>query len=58
MAKLGRLPMVDDFTDFDAHRIVVREVDGRRVSRVLVSRGMPPGATPPADPTGEQPPPD
>lgn len=36
-AQLGRLPGVGDFTDFDRHRIVVREVEGRRVSRVLVT---------------------
>lgn len=37
MAQLGRLPELDDFVDYDGHRIVVREVEGRRVSRVLVS---------------------
>jgi len=37
IARLGRLPEVGDRTDFDSHRIVVREVDGRRISRVLVS---------------------
>jgi len=37
IARLGRLPEVGDRTDFDIHRIVVREVDGRRISRVLVS---------------------
>jgi len=36
-AQLGRLPRVGDFADFEGHRIVVREVDGRRVSRVLVT---------------------
>ena len=37
MAQLGRVPEAGDFTDYDSHRIVVREVEGRRVSRVLVS---------------------
>jgi putative hemolysin len=37
MARLGRLPQIGDATEFDSHRIVVRDVDGRRVSRVLVS---------------------
>src|SRR5680860_1185070 len=36
-AQLGRLPRVGDFADFEGHRIVVREVEGRRVSRVLVT---------------------
>jgi hypothetical protein len=26
-----------DYVDFDGHRIVVKEVDGRRVGRVLVT---------------------
>ena len=34
---VGRVPVVGDFTVFDDHRIVVQEVEGRRVSRVLVS---------------------
>jgi magnesium and cobalt exporter, CNNM family len=37
MARLGRLPQVDDWVDFDERRITVREIDGRRVGRVLVS---------------------
>ncbi|HET9860900.1 MAG TPA: hemolysin family protein [Nocardioidaceae bacterium] len=37
MAQLGRVPEVGDSTDFNEHRIEVREVEGRRVSRVLVS---------------------
>lgn len=41
MARLGRLPAVGDATEFDRHRIVVREVEGRRVSRVLVSTVTP-----------------
>ncbi|HEX6517891.1 MAG TPA: hemolysin family protein [Nocardioidaceae bacterium] len=37
MARLGQVPEVGDFVDFGSHRLVVREVDGRRVSRVLVT---------------------
>jgi len=37
MARLGRVPRVQDYVDFDEHRIVVREVEGRRVGRVLVT---------------------
>jgi putative hemolysin len=37
MAQLGRLPEVGDATEHDGHQIVVREVEGRRVSRVLVT---------------------
>ena len=43
VAQLGRVPRVGDSTDFDGHRLVVREVDGRRASRVLVTV-VPPGA--------------
>jgi putative hemolysin len=37
VARLGRLPQVDDYVDFDDHRILVQEVEGRRVGRVLVT---------------------
>jgi putative hemolysin len=37
MARLGRLPQVGDWVDFAERRITVREVDGRRVGRVLVT---------------------
>jgi putative hemolysin len=37
MARLGRVPDKGDAVDFDGHRLVVRDVEGRRVSRVLVS---------------------
>ncbi len=37
MAQLGRVPETGDFVDFEDRRIVVREVEGRRVSRVLVT---------------------
>jgi putative hemolysin len=43
MQQLGRLPQVGDHVDFEEHRIVVRELDGRRVGRVLVT------AVPPFD---------
>ena len=51
MARLGRLPEVGDATEFDTHRIVVREVDGRRVARVLVSTVTPVAAAEGAEPT-------
>ncbi len=41
MQQLGRVPDVDDWVDYRDRRIVVREVDGRRVGRVLVT-GIPP----------------
>jgi len=37
MQQLGRLPEVGDHVDFEERRIVVRELDGRRVGRVLVT---------------------
>jgi putative hemolysin len=37
MARLGRLPAEGDFVDFDERRIVVRDVENRRVGRVLVT---------------------
>jgi putative hemolysin len=37
MARLGRLPEEGDFVDFDDRRIVVRDVENRRVGRVLVT---------------------
>jgi len=30
----GRLPQVEDWVDYEDHRITVREVEGRRVGRV------------------------
>jgi len=41
MARLGRVPEVGDETTCGEHRLVVREVEGRRVSRVLVTQGPP-----------------
>jgi putative hemolysin len=37
MAQLGRLPQVGDWVDFDERRITIRELEGRRVGRVLVT---------------------
>ena len=37
MQQLGRLPQVGDWVDFGDRRITVREVEGRRVGRVLVT---------------------
>jgi putative hemolysin len=37
MARLGRLPQVGDWVDFQDRRITVLEVEGRRVGRVLVT---------------------
>ena len=37
MQRLGRLPQAGDWVDFADRRITVREVEGRRVGRVLVT---------------------
>ena len=37
MQQLGRIPQVGDWVDFGDRRIAVREVEGRRVGRVLVT---------------------
>jgi putative hemolysin len=50
MAQLGRIPEDGDYVDFDGHRMVVREVEGRRVSRVLVTV-VPPLPVGSAEPT-------
>ncbi|MGZ4460577.1 MAG: hemolysin family protein [Nocardioidaceae bacterium] len=47
MARLGRLPGPGDSVDFEGHRIVVREMEGRRVSRVLVTVEPPVVVVPP-----------
>jgi putative hemolysin len=49
MAQLGRLPQEGDLVDFDGHRIVVRDVENRRVGRVLVTV-VPPDAGPESAP--------
>src|SRR3954454_70767 len=41
MQQLGRIPQVADWVDFGDRRITVREVEGRRVGRVLVTRVPP-----------------
>ncbi|MGH3510063.1 MAG: hemolysin family protein [Nocardioidaceae bacterium] len=67
MAQLGRLPEAGDSVDFDGHRMVVRDVEGRRVGRVLVTvvpraeaaahpSDQPPGE-PPVQPPGPGAPP-
>lgn len=55
MAQLGRLPEVGDSTDLDSHRFVVRGVEGRRISRVLVT-AVPAGDLPAADEPPIEPP--
>jgi putative hemolysin len=50
MAELGRLPEVGDSVDYEAVSLVVRELEGRRVSRVLVTATTPAQAAP-----GDQP---
>jgi putative hemolysin len=42
MAELGRLPTPGDAVDYEQVRLVVRELEGRRVSRVLVTTAVPP----------------
>ncbi len=42
MANLGRVPVVGDVVEFDAHRFTVTDLDGRRVSRVRVTALPPP----------------
>ena len=37
MQRLGRLPQAGDWVDYAERRITVREVEGRRVGRVLVT---------------------
>ncbi len=41
MAQLGRLPEPGDVVDFEGVRLVVSELEGRRVSRVLVTARVP-----------------
>lgn len=45
MARLGKVPAAGDSVDFEDHRIVVREVDNRKVDRVLVT-AVPPVVVP------------
>jgi len=57
MAELGRLPAVGDAVDYERVRLVVRELEGRRVSRVLVTTAVPAppggGEAPPLPGPGE-----
>jgi putative hemolysin len=46
MARLGRLPQPGDWVDYAERRITVREVEGRRVGRVLVTAVPAAGAAP------------
>jgi putative hemolysin len=56
MASLGRLPEVGDHVDFAGRRVVVCEVEGRRVGRVRVTAvpDADPVSSPPAGQTPEQ----
>ena len=42
VSRLGRLPEVGDTVDYEQIRLVARELEGRRVSRVLVTAVPPP----------------
>jgi len=53
MAELGRLPGVGDAVDLEGVRLVVRELEGRRVSRVLVTTELTEPPAEPAAPTAE-----
>jgi putative hemolysin len=55
MQRLGRLPKVDDWVDFADRRIVVRELEGRRVGRVLVTAVPPVEAVDPQRPVEVEP---
>ncbi len=59
MGALGRLPSVDDTVTVDGHTIQVRELDGRRVARLLVttvsSDPAGSGSVPPARPAADPP---
>ncbi len=51
VAGLGRLPVVGDSVDFEEARLVVRELEGRRISRVLVTTATPSSAVVTPEPT-------
>src|SRR3954454_15995561 len=55
MQQLGRLPKVDDWVDFADRRIVVRELEGRRVGRVLDTAVPPVEAVDPQRPVQVEP---
>ena len=50
MARLGRIPRVNDRVDVPGYQFRVMAMDGRRVDRVLVIRGQPPAETQPPAP--------
>ncbi|MFP5253714.1 MAG: hemolysin family protein [Actinomycetes bacterium] len=59
MARLGRVPVQGDAVDFADHRMLVRDVENRRVGRVLVTAVPPVVVVDPsltADPSGDAPP--
>ncbi len=45
IARLARLPLAGDTVDIDGHQLAVRELDGRRIAKVLVT--MAPRVPPP-----------
>jgi putative hemolysin len=49
MARLGHLPQVGESIEVSAHRLVVIEMDGRRVARVRVTPSPRPASTPGPD---------
>jgi len=55
MSQLGRLPQVGDHVDHQDRRITVREVEGRRVGRVLVTAVPPVVVVDPEHPISVQP---
>jgi putative hemolysin len=55
MAQLGRLPQVGDWVDFHERRITVRELEGRRVGRVLVTAVPTVGVVDPDHPVSNEP---
>jgi putative hemolysin len=50
MARLGRVPGVGDEVRLDGHRMIVSELDGRRVARVTLAPAQPAVAGQPAQP--------
>jgi putative hemolysin len=48
MSRLGRLPAEGDYVDFEGRRLVVRDVENRRVGRVLVTSVPPAVLTDPS----------
>jgi len=54
VAALGRLPEVGEQVDVDGRILTVTELDGRRASRIRVTRRTPPDAPHDTDETGER----